>query len=99
MRKALARETVARYRTRARRRGLVRLEVQVPRQDVERVRALATLLREGSEPIAGRGRERLDTLLRTTSGDGRLKELLAAAPLEGVEIARSRDPGRPVELP
>ncbi len=99
MKRALAKETVARYRSRARRRGRVRLEVQVPREDAERVRALAALLREGPHAAAERARGGLDALLRSASGHGRLKDLLAAAPLEGVEILRSRDSGRPVELP
>lgn len=99
MKKSVAREAVARYRARARRRGLLRLELQVPREDAERFRALATLMREGPEGAAERGREELDTLLRAASGAGRLKELLESAPLEGVEILRSRDTGRSVELP
>lgn len=99
MKKSLAKETVARYRSRARRRGLVRLEVQVPQQDAERVRALAMLLRDGPDAIAERGREGLDAVLRAASGVGRLKDLLTAAPLEGIELHRSRDTGRPVELP
>jgi hypothetical protein len=99
MKRSLARETVARYRRRARRRGLVRLEVQVAREDAEPVRALAALLRDAPPEAARRAREGLLALLRAASGSGRLKDLLAAAPLEGIEIPRSRDLGRPTELP
>jgi antitoxin (DNA-binding transcriptional repressor) of toxin-antitoxin stability system len=35
---------------------------------------------------------------RLRGGDKRLKDLLAAAPLQGVEISRSRDTGRVVDL-
>jgi hypothetical protein len=99
MKKSAASETVARYRARAQRRGLLRVEVQVPRQDVELVRAVATLLREGPASGAERARQELNALLRTASGARALKDLLAAAPLEGVELRRSRDTGRSVELP
>ncbi len=99
MRKSLARETVARYRARARRRGLLRVEVQVPRQDAQRIRALATLLREGPDAATERSRAGVDAVLRTASGAGGLKKLLASAPLEGVEGLRSRETGRPIELP
>lgn len=97
-RKAAARETVS-PRVRAPRRGLVRLEVQVPRQDAPLVRALAALLRDGRPEAAQRGRQELNALLRTASEVSRLKELLAAAPLEGVEFQRSRETGPILELP
>jgi antitoxin Phd len=35
---------------------------------------------------------------RLRGGDKRLKDLLAAAPLQGLEISRSRDTGRVVDL-
>jgi hypothetical protein len=99
MRKSSARETVARYRARAARRGLLRLELQVPREDAELIRAVAALLRDGPAAESERAREELKTLARTASGTRALKDLLAAAPLEGVEIRRSRDTGRFIELP
>jgi hypothetical protein len=37
-------------------------------------------------------------LVRTAGGQGQLKALLEAAPLEGVELERSRDLGRSVDL-
>ncbi len=60
LRGSRARETVARYRARAARRGIVRLELQVPRQDAELVRAVTGILREGPAPAAERVREELN---------------------------------------
>lgn len=50
------------------------MEVQVPRADVELMRALATLLRDAP---TGQAREELRALLRAASGARALKELLA----------------------
>jgi hypothetical protein len=98
MKRCSAKETVARYRRRARRQGLIRLEVQVPRQDAESIRSVAALLRDAAPEMAEQARQELLALARAATGTGRLKDLLAAAPLEGIEIERSRDLGRTVEL-
>ncbi len=95
----MAKEAVARYRSRALRRGLLRIEVQVPRQDAELVRALAALLREGPAEAAESARKELSARVRTASGAHRLKDLLAAAPLADLDLQRSPDVGRSVELP
>lgn len=86
---------LANYRQRMKRRGMVRVEVQVRRDD-------ATLLRKIAGALADPAREAETRALlhqrfgeRTPQG---LKALLAAAPLEGVDLGRSRDTGRKVDL-
>lgn len=82
---------IASHRRRMRERGFVRIEVQVRKEDAALVRQVAgaladphqapdarALLRERFAPPAAKG----------------LKELLAKAPLEGIDLERSRDPGR-----
>ena len=85
---------LARHRSRRQRAGMVRLEVQVRRDDVELVRGVVRALTDPAREAETRA------LLR--EGVGRepvdLKALLAAAPLEGVDLERERDLGRPVEL-
>ncbi len=89
---------VASYRRRARRKGIVRLEVQVPREDADTVRAVAGLLRGDDPALADRVRRQLAMLARATNGQVSLKELLASAPLEGLDLERRRDLGRDVDL-
>ncbi len=85
------------YRHRQRRRGLLRLEVQAPEADAPLLRRLARVLRENSED-ASQLRRVLRRALAPEAPDGTLKELLEAAPLEGVDLSRRRDFGREVEL-
>ena len=79
------------HRRRLKRRGIARLEVRVRRDDVALVRGVVDAL---SDPLrAGETR----ALLRERFGGGRaagLKALLAAAPLEGIDLRRERDLGR-----
>ena len=86
---------VARHRARLRRRGIVRLEVQVQRQDVALVRGVVGALTDPQRAAAARAllRERFPS---EPAAD--LKALLASAPLEGIVLERSEDTGRPVEL-
>lgn len=82
------------YRRRLKQHGIKRLELQASEQDAVLLRKLAKILRgEGHESDSIR--MRLRAMLRKP---GNVKELLAAAPLEGVQISRSRDRGRIVEL-
>lgn len=77
----------------------MRLEVQIPRQDVEPVRAIAALLRDADQALVEHARR---DLLELTQGRARvtsLKDLLAAAPFDGVEFERPRDLGRKIDLP
>jgi hypothetical protein len=86
---------VASYRWRMKRQGLVRVEVQVRKEDAPLVRRVAVALVDPASAKEARA------VLRDRFGPRdarRLKELLAAAPLEGIDLGRARDRGRPVRL-
>ncbi|MGA0594513.1 hypothetical protein [Enterovirga sp. CN4-39] len=88
--KALARTTPSRSA-----RGVVRVEVEVRLEDAPLIRMVARALRDpGRAPTA---RAMLDRRLARTEAAG-LKELLASAPLDGIELDRSQDTGRIVDL-
>ncbi|HLF13174.1 MAG TPA: hypothetical protein VJA26_18390 [Gammaproteobacteria bacterium] len=75
--------------------GIVRIEIHVRKEDAALVRGVASAL---ADPVRS---EEARTLLRqrfTELKRESLKELLAEAPLEGVDLERSRDAGRAVEL-
>ena len=85
---------LARHRSRRQQAGMVRLEVQVRRDDVELVRGIARALADPTREAQTRA------LLRERVGQVPvdLKALLATAPLDGVDLGREHDLGRPVEL-
>lgn len=86
---------LANYRRRMRRQGVVRVEVQVRKEDAALVRRVASALTDPERAADARA------LLRQRFTGPRakgLKALLAAAPLEGIDLGRSRDTGRTVEL-
>lgn len=87
---------LSKHRAGLRRRGLVRVEVQVSATDAELIRQTAHSLR-GDTQAATRLRAQLLRLVGGVPTLG-LKELLAAAPLDGIELERVRDQGRDVEL-
>lgn len=92
---AKAKSSLAKYRSRLERRGLVRVEVNVRKEDASLVRRVASAL---SDPLR-RAEARL--LLRqrfVEPPNVSLKSLLASAPLEGIELDRSGDVGRDVDL-
>jgi hypothetical protein len=77
------------------RQGVVRVEVHVRKDDAALVRGVVKALGDPERETETRA------LLRERFGAGRaagLKALLAAAPLEGIDLARGRDIGRDVEL-
>lgn len=76
----------------------MRVEVQVPRDDAAAVRTLAGVLRGDDPALAARARRTLHDIARVATGRRSLKDLLASAPLEGVDLERSRDLGRGVDL-
>jgi len=83
------------HRRRMKRQGLVRVEVQVRREDASLVRSVAGALTDPAHAVEARAllRERF------APGDAKgLKALLADAPLDGVELERVRDTGRAVDL-
>jgi hypothetical protein len=89
------RKSLSAYRRRQKRRGVVRLEVHVRKDDAVLIRGVAKALSDPARATEAR------SLLRERFGafPGRgLKALLAAAPLEGIDLTRERDVGRDVAL-
>ena len=86
---------LASHRQRRERQGVVRLEVQVRRDDVALVRGVVGALADPARETEARAllRERFSP---ASAPD--LKALLASAPLDGVDLERDPDAGRPVEL-
>ena len=83
------------YRRRMKNQGIVRLEVRVHKDNVPLVRDVVSALEDPERSAEARA------LLRERFGVGKakgLKALLAAAPLEGVDLERERDFGRDVDL-
>jgi hypothetical protein len=77
------------------RRGFVRIEVNVSKDDASLVRQVAAALADPARQDAAR------TLLRERFAEPpkmSLKALLAAAPLDGIDLDRGRDLGRDVDL-
>ena len=77
------------------RRGLVRVEVSVHKEDAGLVRRMASALCDPARQAEARLalRQRFAEPPKVS-----LKALLAAAPLEGIELDRSRDRGRDIDL-
>jgi hypothetical protein len=74
---------------------VVRLEVHVRKADAALIRRIVKVLADPEQEAEARAvlRERF-----SRGGGKGLKALLAAAPLEGIELDRGRDLGRDVEL-
>ncbi len=83
------------FRKRQRRKGLVRVEVQVQKEDAALLRSVAQAL--GDPQRAADLRSALKVRL-APSGAVDLKALLASAPLDDIDLERSRDLGRTVAL-
>jgi hypothetical protein len=89
------RKPLAAYRRRLKRRGVVRVEVQVRKSDAALVRDVVQALTDPAREAETRA------ILRQHFGAPKakgLKALLAAAPLEGIDLTRERDFGRRVPL-
>ncbi len=86
---------VTKWRRRRQRQGFVRVEIQVRKEDASLVRDVATALVDPEQEAETRAflREKI-TALRP----GGLKALLASAPLDGIDLERSRDVGRDAAL-
>jgi hypothetical protein len=85
---------LATYRRRLKRRGIVRLEVHVRKEDAPLVRGVVKALGDPGREAEAR------ILLRERFGTARpigLKALLAAAPLESIDLSRDRAKGREIE--
>lgn len=86
---------VTRWRRRRRRRGFVRVEVQVRKEDAGLLRSIASALGDPAREAETRAVLRETVAPPRTGG---LKALLEQAPLEGIELARPRDPDRDLSL-
>jgi len=89
------RKALSTYRRRLKRRGVVRLEVHVSKDDAALVRGVVKALADPERENEARA------LLRERFGAGKakgLKALLASAPLEGIDLSRDPDCGRDVRL-
>jgi hypothetical protein len=92
---AAQKKALADHRRRLKRRGLTRLEVRVRKDDAALIRDVAQALCDPAHEAATRA------LLRKRFGAPRgkgLKALLAAAPLEGIDLTRERDRDRDIAL-
>lgn len=72
------------------------MEVNVPESDRELLRELAARLRAGGT-MAERARKEMRSILNPFTGLD-LKELIESMPLEELELERSREIGRDIEL-
>ena len=89
------RKSVAAYRNRLKREGRVRVEVHVREEEAPLIRGAAKAL---SDPtIEGEARAILREHFAAGPAKG-FKSLLAAAPLEGIDLSRDRDTGRDLDL-
>ena len=90
-----AKSSVAKHRARMERQGLVRVEVNVRKEDASLVRRIASALSDPSRQVEAR------MLLRQRFAEPpkvSLKALLASAPLDGIDLDRTLDLGRDVDL-
>lgn len=89
------RKAINSFRKRLKHRGMARLEVNIRKDD-------ATLVRNVVRALSSPEREQTARALLREHFGGRpaegLKALLAAAPLEGIDLTRERDLGRDVDL-
>ena len=90
-----ARSSLASHRARMARRGFVRVEVNVSKDDASLVRQVAAALSDPARQSAARAllRQRFVEQPKVS-----LKALLASAPLDGIDLDRGRDVGRDVDL-
>jgi hypothetical protein len=88
-------QALAAYRRRLKRQGVVRLEVHVRKSDAALVRGVVKALADPDREVEARAALREQFTRGAAKG---LKALLAAAPLEGIELRRARDRGRDVDL-
>ncbi len=90
-----AKSSLVSHRSRLARRGFVRVEVNVSKDDAILVRQVAAALSDPARQTAARA------LLRQRFVEppkASLKELLASAPLDGIDLDRGPDLGREVDL-
>lgn len=87
-------KAVSSFRKRLKRQGMARLEVNVRKEDAPLVRNVVRALASPEQERAARA-----LLHEHFSAEAKgLKAILAAAPLEGIDLDRRRDFGRDVDL-
>lgn len=91
------RMATAKHRERQRRKGLVRVELQVPGDDVGTLRSLAEVLRGDGGAAVERVRDALVRAVAEVGGAPSAKQVLAAMP-EDIILERRSERPRPVEL-
>jgi len=89
------RKAVNRFRKRLKQQGMARLEVNVRKDDAALVRNVVRALSNPEQEQTARALLREHFGNRPAQG---LKALLAAAPLEGINLSREHDLGRDVDL-
>ena len=89
-------KAVQEHRKRQAKKGIVRVEVNVPDSDRDLIRQTAANLRAGGE-IAEQTRAALSSVLNPFEGMN-LRELLEAAPLDELDLERSKETWRDIEL-
>lgn len=82
------------FRERQRRQGTIRVEVQVRSEDAALVRSVVAAL---CDPLRAAEARRLLKARFAAPPPAGIKALLASAPLDDIELQRSRDTGRPIE--
>lgn len=92
---AKAKSPLATHRARMERQGFVRVEVNVRKEDASLVRRVASALSDPSRQAEAR---RLLQRRFAEPPKVSLKALLASAPLDGIDLDRTRDLGRDVDL-
>ncbi len=90
-----AKSSLAIHRARMERQGFVRVEVNVRKEDASLIRGVASALSDPSRQAEAR-RLLQQRFIEPTKVD--LKALLASAPLDGIDLDRSPDLGRDVDL-
>lgn len=89
-------KAVQKHRSRQAKKGFVRMEVSVPESDRELIRQTAANLRSGGD-IAEQTRVALSSVLNPYEGMN-LKELFEAAPLGELDLERSKETWRDIDL-
>ena len=90
-----ATNALSKYRRQLKRGGIVRVEMNLRKDDAALIRGVVKALNDPDQ------RSEVRALLRDRFATGSttgLKALLAAAPLKGIDLERDRDFGRDVEL-
>ncbi len=90
------RKAVSDYRKRQKEKGLVRVEINVPEVDRPLIKRAAKGLRSGGD-TAEKIRAALESALNPYAGMS-LKELLENSPLDEIELERSKESWREIEL-